>query len=196
MNSPANAWRRLIPALMLSSLAACSASNRQTPMTPAEEAGAPLLRCPQQRDTESAPESYQKLVNPVPKTAANIERGRLLYERDAKPMACVNCHGFKGDTAGRDGVDLDPPPRNFLCQQTMAPITDGQMFWVILHGSGDFHWPARQGAQLIDRPGLGKPRATAMRAYKDYLSESDIWKLVMYIRTLPAEAGGPDGASR
>lgn len=196
MPSPADVWRRLIPALMLSGLAACSASNKQTPMTRAEEVGAPLLRCPQQRDTDPAPPSFQKLVNPLPKTATNIEQGKLLYERDAKPIACVNCHGFKGDAAGKDGVDLDPPPRNFICQPTMAEITDGQMFYVILHGSGDFHWPARQGAQLIDRPGVGKPRATSMRAYQDYLSESDIWKIVMYIRTLPAAAGKPDGSSR
>ncbi len=196
MPSPAIAWRRLIPALMLSGLAACSASNNKSPMTPEAGAGAPRLRCPQQRDTDPAPPSFQKLVNPLPKTAVNIEQGRLLYERDAKPLPCVNCHGYKGDAAGKDGLDLDPPPRNFICQPTMAEITDGQMFYVILHGAGDFHWPARQGAQLIDRPGLGKPRATAMRAYQDYLSESDIWKLVMYIRTLPEAAGKSDDSSR
>jgi hypothetical protein len=65
----------------------------------------------------------------------------------------------------------------------MSRITDGQMYWVIENGSGELHLPARQGAQEIERPGRGR-RFTGMRSYKEQLSETDIWALIMYIRTL------------
>ena len=65
----------------------------------------------------------------------------------------------------------------------MSRITDGQMYWVIENGPGEFHLPARQGAQEIERPGR-RTRFTAMRSHKEDLSETDIWELILYIRTL------------
>jgi cytochrome c553 len=140
-------------------------------------------QCPQPRETERAPDSYYSRTNPLPNTAAHLERGRLLYEKDAKPVACANCHGIDGDGKGPIGVHLALPPRNFSCAETMSGITDGQMYWVIENGSGEMHLPARQGAQEVERPGR-RTRFTAMRAHKEQLSETDIWELILYIRTL------------
>jgi mono/diheme cytochrome c family protein len=104
-----------------------------------------------------APDSYYFLTNPLSETPDNVERGRLLYQSQAKPVACVACHGARGDGDGPEGRRLVPPPRNFACAETMATITDGQMFWVIENGSGTFHLTSGQGAQDIDRPGRGAP---------------------------------------
>jgi hypothetical protein len=54
---------------------------------------------------------------------------------------------------------------------------------VIENGSGEMHLPARQGAQEVERPGR-RTRFTAMSAHKEQLSETDIWALILYIRTL------------
>jgi hypothetical protein len=64
----------------------------------------------------------------------------------------------------------------------MGAIPDGQLYWVLENGSGDFHLPSEQGAQQIERPGR-RSRFTAMQAYRDLLSETEIWQLVMYLRT-------------
>lgn len=156
------------------------------PLLVAGEAGAesPAGRCPEPRATPQAPESYQRRVNPLANTAENVERGRLLYQQAARPEPCVNCHGASGDGRGSAGQALAPPPRNFTCAEIMKHISDGQLFWVIENGSGAYHLPARQGAQMIERPARGTPSTTAMRAYKDYLSDTDIWSLILYLRSL------------
>ena len=143
-------------------------------------------RCPEPRDTARAPNSFYSRTNPLPRTAENLKRGRRLYEGDAKPLACAACHGADGDGNGPAGRELVPPPRNFRCAESMARVTDGQLYWVIENGSGTFHRPSRQGAQEIERPGR-RTRFTAMRAHKEYLSDTDIWQLIMYIRTLADE---------
>jgi cytochrome c553 len=155
-------------------------------------AAATAGNCPQPRTTERAPDSYIARVNPLPATAEHLERGRQLYERTAKPD-CQGCHGVNGDGNGPAAAGLEPPARNFTCTVTMATITDGQLYWVIERGSGDFHLPSRQGAQQIERPARGRP-TTAMRGYGDQLTATDIWQLVLYLRIFAATPTSPDDA--
>jgi hypothetical protein len=54
---------------------------------------------------------------------------------------------------------MQPYPRDFTCFQTMKEISDGQMFWIIKHGS----------------------HGTRMKLFKD-LEEDQIWQLVHYVR--------------
>lgn len=140
--------------------------------------------CPQPRNTPAAPESYERRTNPLADSAENLERGRLLYQQ-ARPQPCVDCHGASGNGRGPAAAGLAPPPRNFSCALTMQGISDGQLYWVIEKGSGDYHLPSRQGAQMVERPARGT-RATAMRSYGDQLSDTDIWSLVLYLRSLQA----------
>jgi hypothetical protein len=63
------------------------------------------------------------------------------------------------------------------------------VFWVIANGSGEFHFPSRQGAQEMERPGR-RTRFTAMRAHREYLSDTGIWQLILYIRSLAREPCG------
>ncbi|VAX28785.1 hypothetical protein MNBD_NITROSPINAE05-1356 [hydrothermal vent metagenome] len=114
-------------------------------------------KCPQPRKTKSAPASAAKMD----KTAkADAAKGKAIYEKTAKPMACKMCHGAKGDGAGKLGAALKPKPRDFTCAATMKNISAGQMFHVIKKGS----------------------KGTGMVAHKK-LKDSEIWDVVKYIRS-------------
>ena len=117
-----------------------------------------FAKCPQPRKTKSAPGSIAK--KSIPKSA-NAAHGKKLYTKTAKPMACKNCHGDKGDGAGKLGKALKPSPRNFTCAATMKKISACQMFWVIKNGSA----------------------GTGMVAHKKTLKDKDIWDVVKYVRT-------------
>ena len=172
--------------LCLLALAACSTAESPAAREPLGRNAPAAAPCPQPRAAERAPESYSWRTNPLPATTENIQAGRRLFERDARPIPCARCHGTAGDGAGPDGRTLVPPPRNFTCAETMRGLTDGQLYWRIERGSGAFHRPSRQGAQDVERPARGAPFA-AMPAYGSYLSESDVWQLLLYIRTLAKE---------
>ncbi len=116
--------------------------------------------CPQPRGTKSAPEAYLKMTNPVKASSSNVSEGRDLYMEMSESLACVHCHGPKGDGKGELGVDIEPAPRNFTCAETMKTISDGQMFWVIKNGSPN---------QLM--PGYGS------------LGDEALWKIISFIRT-------------
>jgi len=139
-------------------------------------------QCPQPRETERAPDTYQSLRNPLEPTRANLADGRALYELEREGGSCASCHGLKGDGRGPDAASLVPPPRDFTCAATMAALTDGQLFWIIEHGSGTFHRPSRQGAQQVPRPGR-REAPTAMAAYGRELRDAQIWQLVLHVRS-------------
>lgn len=144
--------------------------------------------CPQPRETERAPDSYLALTNPLSASEQHVARGRALYEAPRAPASCAACHGSDG-SGGPAGKSLVPPPRNLACAQTMDPLPDGQLYWVIERGSGAFHVPAGQGARQIDRP--GRRAATSMQPFGEQLNETEIWQLVTYIRTLAGPADEP-----
>jgi len=166
-------------------LAACHAGYAPARVAPPAAA----IQCPQPRDTQRAPDTYQMRHNPLEPKAANLAQGRALYELPREGGSCASCHGQEGDGRGPGGTSLVPPPRDFTCAATMATLSDGQLFWIIENGSGDYHQPARQGAQQVPRPGR-REVPTAMDAYGGQLSQAQIWQLVLYLRSTtrhPAE---------
>ncbi len=122
---------------------------------------APSGDCPQARKTKSAPSKFLKMPNPLKASAENIKAGESLFLKEAKPLACAQCHGKVGNGKGPMGGGLTPSPRNFTCVATMTELEDGQLFWIIKNGSS----------------------GTGMLAYQG-LKDDDIWKLVLYIREL------------
>jgi len=120
----------------------------------------PGAECPQPRFTGKAPPELYARVNPLAADRANRRAGRKLYEDVANP-SCAVCHGEDGDGRGQLASQFDPPPRNFACAETVDGIPDGQLHWIIKNGS----------------PG------TAMPSF-DYLSDAEIWQLVVYLRSL------------
>ena len=181
---PAHCRLGLLGALLLAAAPGCTTGPEPAAESAARETAAPTASatdCPQARQTQQAPDSYLALTNPLPRNEQHIIRGRMLYEAQREPAACAACHGADG-RGGPAGAGLVPPPRNLACGATMNPLPDGQLYWVIERGSGAFHDPATQGAQQIGRP--GRRDATSMQPFGEQLSETEIWQLVTYIRTL------------
>jgi mono/diheme cytochrome c family protein len=116
--------------------------------------------CPQPRFTGKAPAGLYERVNPLEANNSNRRAGKKLFEVLSNP-SCTVCHGKKGDGKGQLAGQFDPPPRNFTCKATIQGIPDGQLHWIIQNGS----------------PG------TAMPPF-DYLSDEEIWQLVLYLRSL------------
>ncbi len=117
--------------------------------------------CPQSRQTRRAPGKFRNMTNPLTANADNIKAGETLFQKTAQPLACMNCHGVKGDGNGPMGAALNPRPRNFTCGETMKDISDGQMYWIIKNGS----------------------KGTGMMAFS-MMPDNQIWQLIHYIRTL------------
>ena len=116
--------------------------------------------CPQSRNTKQAPPKYKQKINPLLATTQNIEKGKLLYQVEAKPTACKVCHGIRGNGNGLLARGLEPAPRNFTCKETMEVISEGQLFWIIKNGS----------------------KGTAMPSHKFTLSDRDIWQIIYYLK--------------
>ena len=121
--------------------------------------GLVFAECPQNRKTPTAPEKYLKMKSSVPLNDATLKAGENIFQLQGKPIACKNCHGTKGDGIAKSGFESTPPPRNFACAETMRPISDGQLFWIIRNGS---------------------PK-TSMFAFPS-LSDEQVWQLIHYIR--------------
>ncbi len=102
---------------------------------------------------------YWETNNPLPITQQNLMRGKTVFlER------CVGCHGITGDGQGVGAQFLTPNPFNFQARQ-MAGIGDSPGMY--------YHRILTAG------PG------TAMENFGTRLSVEDIWRVVMFLRTIP-----------
>jgi len=113
-------------------------------------------RVPPERLEEA--KSFQNLFTP---SADIIAKGKKLYEGKAY---CSACHGLEG-AGGKSGGRITPPggqpPTNFADAAWQAARTDGEIFWILKHGS----------------------HGTDMAPYMPlYLSEEEVWEIVTYIR--------------
>ncbi len=99
-----------------------------------------------------------------PPSQATPERGKAIYDRH-----CAFCHGADGRADTPVGRNLQPRPRNFTDPVAVARLTDDQIYKAIKNG----------------KPG------TAMAAWGQLLSESQVGDLMEYIRGLaPSKAPG------
>jgi len=97
--------------------------------------------------------------NPVPSSPENLTEGHDLYLKQ-----CAFCHGEDGTGGGGSGVQFYPPVPSLLMPQN--ELTDSQMHYVIEQGV----------------------RYTGMPSFDKALNEEQIWKVVLWIRTLPNSA--------
>lgn len=98
------------------------------------------------------------LRSPLLASQEIVEKGKALYHGKG---TCFTCHGVDGDGKGPAGAQLNPSPRNFQHHGFWRHRTEGEIFWVIKHGS----------------PG------TAMIGFGSVLSDEEIWTLIQYERT-------------
>ena len=97
----------------------------------------------------------QKLKNPEPKTDESVEAGKKLYQR-----FCASCHGPQGKGDGAHAL-AGGTPSDLTDDTWDYGSTDGEIFVTIRDGvSAD------------------------MQAYKEKLSEKQIWQIVNYIRSI------------
>ncbi len=111
------------------------------------------------------PFEYQDLVNPHRNTdgsvdAAVIEDGRLLFQTNCRP-----CHGTPANGEGPMAYGLRLRPANFRSEDTIATVIEAYAFWRI-----------REGAPGL--PNTGSPWDSAMPAWKDELTDDQIWKII------------------
>jgi cytochrome c oxidase cbb3-type subunit II len=105
--------------------------------------------------------SYWLSANPLPVTEANLNRGKEVFlDR------CVGCHGIAGDGKGPGAKFLSPPPADFTDKDDACCGGDT--------GPGDFYYRILRGWT-----------GTAMENFGDRLSVDDIWRLVLFIKTIP-----------
>jgi len=107
---------------------------------------------------QSVPAASRNATNPVGRDVADITAGRELFRQK-----CETCHAYDG--SGRTDIGSAQYPRPpALKGMRVADLSDGEIFYHIQNGI----------------------RNTGMPAWS--LPERQIWQLVAYIRTVPAEA--------
>jgi mono/diheme cytochrome c family protein len=97
------------------------------------------------------------------KMAQYIDEGKVIYFQN-----CFFCHGDNLDGGGHFAQGFIPPPANFVDTGTIAQLQESYVFWRIAKGG----------------PGLppeSHPWNSAMPIWENFLSEEDIWKVVLYI---------------
>ena len=107
-------------------------------------------------------EQIKAVVRPFPLTQDFVTKGKALYEGRA---FCSACHGIDGTGKQmnvRSPLQSGPSPTNFGDAAWQAARSDGELFWILKHGS----------------------HGTDMAAYLPlYLSEEEAWQIVTYIRS-------------
>jgi mono/diheme cytochrome c family protein len=102
------------------------------------------------------------LKSPLSDSPQIVDKGKAIYDGKG---GCFNCHGTDGGGTGPAAAKMNPAPRNFQHHGFWRHRTEGEIFWVIKHGS----------------PG------TAMIGFGPVLSDDEIWSVIQYERTF---AGG------
>jgi mono/diheme cytochrome c family protein len=94
---------------------------------------------------------------------AHVAAGREVYYRN-----CVFCHGDSMAANGMFVHALNPIPTNFTDKGTIAMLQESFLFWRISKGG----------------PGLpeeGGPWDTAMPAWEKFLTEEQIWDVILFL---------------
>jgi mono/diheme cytochrome c family protein len=111
----------------------------------------------------AAPSGAHNTKNPVP-DSAEVQREARLHFADH----CAICHGNDGSGDTMIGKGLYPKPPDLRADQTQE-LSDGDIFWII-----------ENGVRLTGMPAFGG-------AGSDHDHDiEDTWKLVRFIRYLPA----------
>jgi hypothetical protein len=106
------------------------------------------------KNDEDLKTAGEKFTNPLEYTEANLENGKLQFER-----YCMNCHGEKGDGQGflYSSKKYAFPPANLTLEKTVNR-PDGEIYHIINVG------------------------INIMGAHASQISQEDRWRIVMYIR--------------
>jgi mono/diheme cytochrome c family protein len=93
----------------------------------------------------------------------NLAEGKRVYYQN-----CMYCHGDHLDGKGHFAEAFNPLPANFRDSGTLSQLEEAYVFWRVATGG----------------PGLPKgatPWNSAMPAWQDFLTEEEIWQVILYI---------------
>jgi mono/diheme cytochrome c family protein len=99
-----------------------------------------------------------KTANPLKPDPEVLREGLAHYR-----AMCVTCHGAPGVDASEAGEGLNPPAPD-LTTGKVQKRTDGELFWLVQSGI----------------------RMTGMPAFGPTHKDEEIWKIVAFLRRLPA----------
>jgi mono/diheme cytochrome c family protein len=102
----------------------------------------------------------KKIKNPVPSSPESIKAGQALFSKN-----CRFCHGADAKGNGPMAPEGTHPP-NLTDDKWDRGSSDGEIFTVIRDGAG--------------------PKFD-MKGYKSKMSETDMWNVVNYLRSLQAK---------
>ena len=108
------------------------------------------------------------LENPLRKSGSmeeHLRTGKRVYYQN-----CLACHGDLLDGRGQFGHGFSPTPLSFADNGTIAQLTESFVFWRIAKGG----------------PGLpkeGAPWNSAMPVWEDFLTEDEIWAVIIFLYT-------------
>ncbi len=110
-------------------------------------------------ETVEVPAEYRDLTNPVGTEPQAAEAGKTVYA-----TYCSACHGELGAGDGPASSGLNPAPKNLAANEDS--LSDGYLFWRISQG------------------GLSEPFNSTMPAWENVITETEIWQVVTYLRTM------------
>ncbi|MCH7548948.1 MAG: cytochrome c [Candidatus Krumholzibacteriota bacterium] len=93
----------------------------------------------------------------------HVQNGRRVYHQN-----CVFCHGDDMHGAGIYAHALDPIPANFAEPTTIAMLQESYLFWRVAKGAPGL-------------PNESTPWASAMPAWEKFLTEEEIWDVILYL---------------
>lgn len=111
------------------------------------------LENPLRKIEKEDPDKFRKLV---------AEGGKVYIQN------CQFCHGDKLDGKGPYAAALNPLPANFQDIGTIAQLQESYLYWRIATGG----------------PGLPEeatPWLSSMPVWQNFLSEEEIWKVILYL---------------
>jgi len=136
-------------------------TGAKKPIVPQKEVKPPKGQLEEAPNLSQIDRSYWLSADPLPVTEGNLIRGKEVFL-----ARCVGCHGPKGDGKGPGARFMSPPPADFTDKDDACCGGDtgpGDFYYRILHG-----WPG-----------------TAMENFGERLSVDDIWRVVLFVKTIP-----------
>jgi cytochrome c oxidase cbb3-type subunit 2 len=131
------------------------------PIVPQKDVEPPPNQLEEAPNLSQIDRSYWLSANPLPVTEGNLLRGKEVFLQ-----RCGGCHGVKGNGKGPGARFMSPPPADFTDKDDACCGGDT--------GPGDFYYRILRGWT-----------GTGMENFGERLSVDDIWRVVLFVKTIP-----------
>ncbi|CAK9249912.1 unnamed protein product [Sphagnum jensenii] len=121
---------------------------------------------PVETEQQAANAAIAEVIRASGLTVSPAKYPNLLNGKAVFAANCSKCHGNKGYGDGKEGVKLDPQPRNFHDEARMSMLSPFAVYNTVKCGV----------------------QGTGMKAHPE-LSDDDVWDVAFYVLTLRYESG-------